>query len=310
MGRWTRASCRPGTLAGSSGIHNPIVWWIDDDGTWRLVDNNSPFEYVSAPFGNDPIAEVHAFRWLGLVKIRESAYGITVRWHVQSVAPRAIEEVADFLTRHADCRAVRLTFFFRGWASEIHSSADQAVARLRQVMAYRDVEIFDGVSVQPVGLEGLVRSGSLVRRGFAAWERSRGLLTRYDENPLSGFLPKLLVFRPRERDGRLVFAHAGPRSASAAVWGPEWAANARGQESVPDKDYDSRVADSATKVLEGDEPRLDHLRALCVRDNGEAIWCPYQRLTLPIHFKDGSKGVGVLSLLTQNVDIPFMANAA
>jgi len=256
------------------------------------------------------VAELHAFRWLGLLKLRESAFGISIRWHVTSVAPRAIEEVANFLTRFAGRRAVRLTFFVRGWASEIHASADRAVFRLRQIMTYRNVEVFDGVHVLPIGTQGIAGSARLIRRGFAAWERSRGLLTRNDENPLARYLPRLLVFRPRERDGQLVFVHAGTRSASAAIWGPEWAASALGQESVPDKQYDSRVSDSAARVLEGDEPSLDHLRALCIRGSGEAVWCPYQRLTVPIRFKDGSPGVGVLSLLTQDVDIPFMANAA
>lgn len=292
------------TGAGARGI-----WWVDEAGKWRFVDPASAQAHVRQPFGPDPAHEAVGYRAIGCVKVAVDDTVIFVNWDVREVDPNALGEVQDFLERSGRGRSIILNFFYAGWNKEHWRSGADAVRRIDCTSAFRSIELIDTVLMARRKLFDPDSANAEISRGLKLWDRAGGRLGSGTNPEFSELSQEALIFSPRPDDGCLVFSHTGPSSSFSQIYGRDMAEHQVGLPSDyngPDQAFAERVCTAYRQVLDHQEPRLDHIRALIHRDNGEPIWAAYQRLLMPWRRDDGEPLLVCLTSVTQKISIPFL----
>lgn len=286
------------------------AWWVDDSGRWNVRAPHSAAPQRRLAPDETPGQARFAFGRLGLVRVSRSAAEICIKWDLRCASRESLEAVLNLLDRCGGRRRVRLVFFYEGWHAEVHESAAAAIARIEVLQSFRSVHLIRPVFLRSRPLERVAGEGPAVQRFFETWEAAQGDLA---DSRLSECLPYLMVYRVRESDGALVVAHAGAGTACAKVFGAGWIAAARGREyeyDGPGRRFSDAVSRAYARVLLAGEPWLDHVRAVVRRGEADPLWVPYQRLLVPGRSADGEPVLVCLAVITERIDIPFLASAA
>ena len=130
-------------------------------------------------------------------------------------------------------------------------------------------------------------AGAFVTAGWDWWNRTGGNLSRYDDE-LELLLPRLqlgVVVNPQDPPPML---YVGPYSATAIVFGTDWAKRAAGKPGVPDRDFERSVNAAFWHVMSRQEPAYQEICATVRPPNRPALRINYRRLIVPCHLRNGA----------------------
>ncbi len=152
-------------------------------------------------------------------------------------------------------------------------------------------------SVSQVALRGL----PLMRKALVAWGNAE---TRIEHEQMELIRPYSLLYR--KSPAGWVFVDIGSESAYAKWFGWAWSKSAIGklmnEDDVGDE-YNEFIAGAYSRIYEEGGVRLDHIYAYLAKDGGEPLPVTFQRLLLGCVFPDGTPGLSVLAIITDQVDI-------
>ncbi len=281
----------------------PGVWWVDETGD------------VHSGVGVDQSFDSLFFRHLGHIKLAVNFPRITISWDVHNVSGDALTTVIDRLTSYTSDLAVHLKFFYYGWIDEHFPDQRAAVERIQEISRFQSVELIRSTYIEEHDISTVSDATDLISNGYRLWERASGDLKRTDQEELCGYLPHVLIFRRSQNDQNLVFSHIGTKSVAAQVYGAQWVTSAFNEKSDASLEpsnlkYDLKVSEAYNRILETEEPRYDHVRALLHLGNHlEPFWVSYERLLTYSLLHDGSPAVVCLVNRTQNVSIPLAGDS-
>ncbi|MFD1379398.1 hypothetical protein [Fodinicurvata halophila] len=151
---------------------SPSAWWIDDEGNWRPVDDESELPHQRDPATSHSEALSFLYDWLGMIRIDVRATETIVEWDVQNVQPTCLEEAKTFLDRPQQGREIVLHYCYGGWCRERFPNAASALERLLETEAYRHVAPFEGPTIHPIDLQKLDREQLQypIRQALQLWE--------------------------------------------------------------------------------------------------------------------------------------------
>ncbi len=216
----------------------------------------------------------------GSVLVMLSREAITVRWHLFAPNWASLYYLLEWLPgQDGPCR---LEYFAAGWFVEDFGEIPPALERIRQLMDKSDVFLRSRVFIKPADMEK-TKAPSLLQDVLAR----RAAPAEYGVDCVED--PQTHAFR---------VSHIGEHTPIAERWGmtPVCFPCMNGN------DYDQLVSSIYPTVLRTGEPHYDHVYAAMQENDGRVSWVPYQRVVLPHVFRDGSRGVRVVSKIAP-VDI-------
>ena len=151
--------------------------------------------------------------------------------------------------------------------------------------------------VSKIAMEGL----PLVRKALVAWGNAE---TRIEHEAMDIIRPYTVLYRK----GPLgwVFVDIGTESAYAKWFGWAWSRSAIGklmnEDNVGDE-FNEVIAGAYSRIYEEGGVRLDHVYAYLPKDGGDPLPVTFQRLLLGCVFPDGTPGLSVLAVITNEVEI-------
>jgi hypothetical protein len=300
-----QAACRAARFDG--------LYWIDDEGTWRRADPDSPFVHL-----REPIAEGHqghAFRWLGMVRAIVRGRELQLKWDVRRADPRSLDSV-DLVLADGWHSPVHLEFFHGGWTRETYTDCEGARRRLERSREFRHVDFIAPLTVvrqlpelRHPTRDILLRADlPLIDRALAAWEVSQGVWDQ--ERPIHWLRDHLTVMSPPpDRVNAMLVHHMGAEHGISQFLGREAAAAIQGKRCAfpwVSRDQLQRLLSAYREADRSGRPQLEDIRVLTRRSDQEPAWVPYRRLTLPCHTRDGRSVILSLCDIRQDISIPFM----
>jgi len=157
-------------------------------------------------------------------------------------------------------------------------------------------------SVSKVATGGL----TLAREALAAWGDAE---TRIEHPSLQAIRPYTVLYRKGPQGW--VFVDVGPESAYARWFGWTWSKSAIGklmnEDNVGDE-FNEFISGAYSRIYDEGGIRLDHLYAHLPKDGEDPLPVTFQRLLLGCVFPDGTPGLTVLALITNNVEIDAIKN--
>ncbi len=216
----------------------------------------------------------------GAVQIILTQTTLTIRWHLFAPNWSSLYYVLEWLP--AQTGICRLEYFAAGWFYEDFPDVSQAVPRIRQLMDKSDVFLRSRVFIKPVDMNSTQVPGLL-----------QDVLMKRDAPAEYGVD---CVEDPETRSFRVI--RIGERTPIAERWGMTPVCFP----CMPGNDYDQLVSSIYPKVLQTGEAHYDHVYAAMQENDGKVSWVPYQRVVLPKIFRDGTRGVRVVSKIAP-VDI-------
>ncbi len=216
----------------------------------------------------------------GYVQIIVERDLITVRWHLFAPNWASLYYAMDWLAvQEGRCR---LEYFAAGWFTEDFEDVLLALPRIRHLMDKSDIFLRSRVFIKQADLNKAhvpTLLQDVLMKGSAPDEYAVDCV----EDPESH------AFR---------VTHIGERTPIAERWGmtPVCFPCMNGN------DYDQIVSSVYPHVLKTGQPHYDHVYAAMQENDGRVSWVPYQRVVLPMRFRDGRKGVRVVSRIAP-VDI-------
>ncbi|MEM9970542.1 MAG: LysR family transcriptional regulator [Pseudomonadota bacterium] len=152
-------------------------------------------------------------------------------------------------------------------------------------------------SVSKIAMEGL----PLAREALAAWGDAE---TRIEHPSMQAIRAYTVLYRKGPHGW--VFVDVGHESAYAKWFGWAWSRSAIGkllnEDNVGDE-FNEFIAGAYSRIYDEGGVRLDHVYAFLPKDGGEPLPVTFQRLLLGCVFPDGTPGLTVLALITNNVEI-------
>jgi hypothetical protein len=266
-----------------------LTMLITAEGKWVLPDSEEFLAALGDP-NPDYDAVGFAIRNLGFVKFQLLDRIVTeIELHPRNVDLRALLALENLLSE-AGTNLFRIKYLDREWRSEISSSVEHTLARLRELCAPvfepRSTDRFHAVPLDPSRLsdgyadpsEGL----SLLAR---KWRVSFG---QYDDSLISfavemGLIDRLMIAEVGHDKEDPTFRFLG----SGFAWlGKGEQATAVGQKvrDLPDKSYGLWVAESYKAIASAGQPRYDRVTAHMHPwpDKAEKTYATdYERLLLP-----------------------------
>ena len=155
--------------------------------------------------------------------------------------------------------------------------------------------------VSQIAMNGL----PLLKKAFTAWGRAE---TQIEHEAMAEINPYTLIFR--KGPAGWVFVHIGQESAYARWLGWAWSKSAVGKLMDDDNigdEYNEFIAGAYSRIYDEGGVRLDHIFAHVPRDGGEPQPGTFQRLLLGGVFPDGTPGLILLAVITENVEIEALA---
>ncbi len=236
-------------------------------------------EFASASAAVDAAAEERLLND-GAVKVLLTRDDMTIRWKLFSPSWASLYYLLEWLPgQYGPCR---LEYFAAGWFNETYEDILQAIGRIRTLMDKSDVFLRSRVFIKPADMERAQAPGLLqdvLMKGDAPSEYGVDCV----EDPLTH------AFK---------VARIGEKTPIAQRWGmtPVCFPCMNGN------DYDQLVSSIYPQVLKTGQAHYDHVYAAMQENDGRVSWVPYQRVVLPRVFRDGSRGVRVVSKIAP-VDI-------
>ena len=238
---------------------------------------------------------------LGAVCLKLNPGLATVQWDLDDADSDSLHMALRIIERSPLSPPVLLNFRKQAWASERHSTAASARARIDELQAMRDVCLPPITTIRRMELDSLDAAESPLRQAMATWTKSRDVTDWPSSSPLDSAL--ILM---RDEDG-FRFTHIGVRSAAVQRAGMKWRAAAIGRQPddlIPDDRFNKRVNQNYDTAIETGEPIFDHVLAHVSIAGRDAEWLRYQRLTLPTR-----SGIAVFAAVTPSLSIPFLSAA-
>jgi len=206
-----------------------------------------------------------------------------LRWHLFAPNWSSLYYVLEWMQgQQGPCR---LEYFVAGWFEEDYPDVAAALERLRQLMDKSDVFLRSRVFIKPVDVEK-AQIPSLLQDVLM----KRDAPAEYGVDCVED--PQTHTFK---------VAHIGERTPIAERWGLTPVCFP----CMPGNDYDQLVSSIYPRVVQTGEPQYDHVYAAMQENDGRVSWVPYQRVVLPMKFRDGRKGVRVVSKIAP-VDIQII----
>ena len=216
----------------------------------------------------------------GSVQVMLSRSNITIRWHLFAPNWASLYYLLEWLPgQDGPCR---LEYFAAGWFVEDYAEIGQVLERIRHLMDKSDIFLRSRVFIKPADMEKTKAPDLL-----------QDVLTKGDAPAEYGVD---CVEDPQTHAFKV--SRIGERTPIAERWGMT-------PVSFPcmnGNDYDQLVSSIYPKVLKTGESHYDHVYAAMQENDGRVSWVPYQRIVLPKIFRDGSRGVRVVSKIAP-VDI-------
>lgn len=151
--------------------------------------------------------------------------------------------------------------------------------------------------VSKISLNGL----PLVREAFVAWGNAE---TQIEHEAMDAIRPYSVLFRKGPTGW--VFVNIGQESAYAKWIGWAWSRSAIGklmnEDNVGDE-YNEFISGAYSRIYDEGGVRLDHIFAFIPKDGGEPQPGTFQRLLLGCVFPDGTPGLNVVAVITDQVEI-------
>lgn len=152
-------------------------------------------------------------------------------------------------------------------------------------------------SVSKVALNGL----PLVKSAFVAWGNAE---TRIEHQAMEAIRSYSVIYR--KGPAGWVFVDIGTESAYAKWFGWAWSRSAIGklmnEDNVGDE-FNEFISGAYSRIYDEGGVRLDHLFAHLPKDGGDPLPVTFQRLLLGCVFPDGTPGLSVLAVITEQVEI-------
>jgi biotin operon repressor len=151
--------------------------------------------------------------------------------------------------------------------------------------------------VSKIALNGL----PLVREAFVAWGNAE---TQIEHEAMEAIRPYSVLFR--KGPAGWVFVNIGQESAYSKWFGWAWSKSAIGklmdEDNVGD-DYNEFISGAYSRIYDEGGVRLDHIFAHLPKDGGEPQPGTFQRLLLGCVFPDGTPGLNLVAVITNQVEI-------
>ena len=275
-------------------------WWVDEIGGFHSAcDVDDSFDSLF-------------LRQLGQLKLQISPEQIIITWDIHEVSSDTIAYVIARLNQSHSHSRVLLRYYYYGWAEELFRGPDaisSASQRMTKIQCFKSVELVRPTQVKVRDLTEVKSASPLIKRGFEMWHNTEGQYRNASQEECSEHLPNVVIYRPDQRTGNLVFSWVGTRSLSMTVHGRKWAANVIKQTSSnaqgsEQQDYVTQVNSAYKQVWESGEPHYSSIRTLLTINGKEPKWLSYQRLLMRYNLHDGLPALVCLSNQNSVVNIP------
>jgi len=147
----------------------------------------------------------------------------------------------------------------------------------------------------------------IMKRTLAAWGQSH---TRIEDPAMADVRPFLVIYRRSPRGW--ICVEVGDQSAYAKWFGWAWSKSAIGRLSEEDNagdEFNDFIAGAYARIYGAGGIRLDHLCAHLPRDtNDDPVPISFQRLLMGCVFPDGTPGLAVLVLMTNQIEISALGD--
>lgn len=147
----------------------------------------------------------------------------------------------------------------------------------------------------------------IMKRALAAWGQAH---TQIEDAAMADIRPYLVIYR--KNPNGWVCVEIGVQSAYARWFGWAWSKSAIGKLSEADNagdDYNDFISGAYARIHGEGGVRLDHLFAHLPRETSdEPIPISFQRLLMGCVFPDGTPGLAVLVLMTNQIEINELRN--
>lgn len=232
----------------------------------------------------------------------------TVRRHVtdlETIRGETLFEVVDrqyHLTAHGlasldDAKSLLLQLDSWAGQSALKRNSSQSLENIQYTDANGLTFLSQQHSISQVALKGL----PLMRKTFVAWGKAE---TRIEHEDMAAIRPYTVLYRMSPAGW--VFVDVGAKSAYAKWFGWTWSKSAIGklmnEDDVGDE-YNEFISGAYSRIYKEGGVRLDHLYAYLPKDGGDPLAVTFQRLLLGCVFPDGTPGLSVLAIITNQVDI-------
>jgi hypothetical protein len=156
--------------------------------------------------------------------------------------------------------------------------------------------------VSKIAMNGL----PLVRKAFVAWGNAE---TRIEHEAMEAIRPYSVIYR--KGPAGWVFVDIGTESAYAKWFGWAWSRSAIGKLMTEDNvgdEFNEFISGAYSRIYDEGGVRMDHLFAHLPKDGGDHLPVTFQRLLLGCVFPDGTPGLSVLAVITEQVEIDALAD--
>lgn len=147
----------------------------------------------------------------------------------------------------------------------------------------------------------------MMKKTLAAWGLAH---TQIEGSAMSDVRPYLVIYRKSQTGW--ICVEIGERSAYAKWFGWAWAKSAIGRLSEDDNvgnDFNDFISGAYARIYGEGGVRLDHLYAHLPREiSDEPVPVSFQRLLMGCAFPDGTSGLAVLVLMTNQIDITALCD--
>ena len=151
--------------------------------------------------------------------------------------------------------------------------------------------------VSQIALSGL----PIVKKAFVAWGNAE---TRIEHAAMEDIRPYSVLYR--KGPAGWVFVDIGTESAYAKWFGWAWSRSAIGKLMTEDNvgdEFNEFIAGAYSRIYDEGGVRLDHVFAYLPKDGGDPVPVTFQRMLLGCVFPDGTPGLSVLAVITNQVEI-------
>jgi hypothetical protein len=289
---------------GAEAALQQLTMLITAEGKWVLPDSEEFLAALGDP-NPDYDAVGFAIRNLGFVKFQLLDRIVTeIELHPRNVDLRALLALENLLSE-AGTNLFRIKYLDREWRSEISSSVEHTLARLRELCAPvfepRSTERFHAAPLDPRRLsDGYADPTDGLSLLARKWRVSFG---QYDDSLMSfaverGLIDRLMIAEVPHDNDDPVFRFLGN---GFGFFDQNFRFKGVGQrlQDFPDKGYGQWLAEFYKAVATSGQPRYDIVSATITNPQDSKPYAThYERLLLP--WKTGSNGT-LVSLVSKKV---------
>lgn len=238
----------------------------------------------------------------------------TVRRHItdlETILGETLFEVVDrqyHLTAHGhasldEARSLLLQLDAWSGQSSLKKNSAQGLEMLQFTDADGKVFYSQQHSVSQVAVKGL----EVMKKAFVAWGNAE---TQIEHKAMEAIRPYTVLYR--KGPAGWVFVHVGKESAYARWFGWTWSRSAIGKLITEDNagdEYNEFISGAYSRIYNEGGVRLDHVFAHLPKDGGGAQTGTFQRLLLGGVFPDGTPGLILLAVITEQIEIDALDEA-